>query len=297
MALTLHVAGCGRVGRALARLWARSGRLRIGWILNRSPDSAEAAVRFIGQGTAVDRPGRVEEGDWLMLAAPDGVLGELADDLAGRIDRPPALAFHVSGAEPAEVLRCLGCPVASVHPVRPFSDPQAASERFAGTHALGEGDEPALDLVLPAFEAIGAVASRFRPVDKRRYHAATISASNFLNVLDELALELAAASGMERGQALALIVSLQRAALDDIERVGPTASLTGPIERGDRAMCERLASLLQNADGAETLLALARRAVDLADRKHGKTGYAANPLQDLFANRDVVRDGSSDAGV
>lgn len=297
MALTLHVAGCGRVGRTLARLWAEAGVLRIGWILNRSRASAEAAAGFIGDGTPVDRVGATGPNDWLMLAAPDGALAPLAAELAGRIDTPPALAFHVSGAEPAEVLRPLGCPVSSVHPVRPFSDPQGVLERFAGTHALGEGDEPALDRVLPAFEAIGAITSRFRPVDKRRYHAATIAASNFLNVLDELALNLAEASGIDRGQALGLIVSLQRAALDDIERLGPSASLTGPIERGDRAMCERLSSLLRGADGAETLLALARRAVELADRKHGRTGYAGDSLSELFSHPDRVGSGSSDAGV
>ncbi|MGK7297020.1 MAG: Rossmann-like and DUF2520 domain-containing protein [Candidatus Wenzhouxiangella sp. M2_3B_020] len=297
MALTLHIVGCGRVGRTLARLWTEAGVLRIGWILNRTRASAEAAARFVGGGTPVDRAGVVDPDDWLMLAAPDGTLAQLAGDLAGRIETPPALAFHVSGAESAEVLRPLGCPVASIHPVRPFSDPLAAFERFAGTHALGEGDEPALDRLLPVFEAIGAAASRFRPVDKRRYHAATIAASNFLNVLDELALNLAAESGIDRGQALRLLVSLQRAALDDIERHGPTASLTGPIERGDRAMCERLTSLLRHADGAETLLALARGGVDLADRKHGRTDYAGNPLRELFADPTGVGNGESDAGV
>lgn len=299
MALKLHIAGCGRVGRSLARLWAVRGTFRIGWVLNRGLASAESAVAFIGEGSAVAAPGPIDAGDWLMLAAPDGELAKLASNLAARIETPPALAFHVSGAEPAEVLRPLGCPVASIHPVRPFSDPALAVAGFEGTLALGEGDAAALDRALPVFDAIGARASRFEPRDKRRYHAAAIVASNFLNVLDQFALDLAESSGLDRRQALDLVVSLQRAALDGIERVGPMQSLTGPIERGDRDTCVRLAEVLQQSkDRNGALLALARGACDLADLKHGRgAGLAPNPNRELFAESGFVGGGGHDGRV
>lgn len=297
MAVTLHIVGCGRAGRSLARLWADRGTFSIGQVANRSLESGRSAVEFIGQGRAVERLGEMDAADWLMLAAPDGRLEEIAADLGARLKSPPALAFHVSGAEAAGVLRPLGCPAASVHPVCPFSDPGRALDTFAGSFALGEGDEDALDRVLAAFAAIGAETMRFRPVDKRRYHAATIAASNFLNVLDDLALRLAESAGLAPEKALKVIVALQRAGLANIERAGPVQALTGPIERGDRAVCERLART-PGVEGDELFMALARATVNLADRKHGEpSGCRENPLRKLFCAPNAVRTGGENGGV
>lgn len=304
MAVTLHIVGCGRVGRSLARLWVEAGTFSIGRVVNRSVESARAAIEFIGQGDAVERLERIDAEDWLMLAAPDGRLASIATEIAetfGGQDRDPgvgpALVFHVSGAESAEVLRPIGRPVASVHPVCPFSDPVRAVETFAGSYALGEGDDEALDRVLAAFAGIGATTMRFDPVDKRRYHAATIAASNFLNVLDDLALGLAESAGLAHEQALKVIVALQRAGLANIERAGPVQALTGPIERGDRAVCERLAST-PGVAGNDLFMALARAAVDLAERKHGRPSqYRPNPLRELFAEPGIIRSGGADGGV
>lgn len=297
MAVTLHIVGCGRAGRSLARLWADRGTFSIGQVVNRSLESARSAVEFIGQGRAVEHLGETGAADWLMLAAPDGRLEGIAVELGARLRSPPALAFHVSGAESAEVLRPLDCPVASIHPVCPFSDPARALDTFAGSYALGEGDDDALDRILPAFAAIGAEPMRFSPVDKRRYHAATIAASNFLNVLDDLALGLAESAGLAPEKALKVIVALQRAGLANIERAGPVQALTGPIERGDRAVCERLVQT-PGVSGDELFLALARATVDLAERKHGGLPrYRDNPLREVFCAPNVVRTGGENGGV
>ena len=298
MAVRLHIVGCGRVGSSLARLWAERGTFSIGQVVNRRIESARAAVDFIGQGQAADSLARIDPNDWLMLAAPDGQLESIATALAGQAGRTPKLAFHVSGAESADVLRSLGCPVASVHPVCPFSDPERALRAFAGSYALAEGDPAALAALLPAFEAIGAETMRFEPVDKRRYHAATIAASNFLSVLDDLALGLAESAGLDRHKALKVIVALQRAGLANIEQVGPMQALTGPIERGDRAVCERLVRT-PGVTGNDLFLALARAAADLAERKHGgrHDDHSENPLRALFEPPDLISSRGGNGGV
>lgn len=297
MAVKLHIVGCGRAGRSLARLWVDAGVLSIGQIVNRSPESAASAVGFIGHGQVEESLSTVDSNDWLMLAVPDGRLASIVETVAAGLAATPALAFHISGAETAEVLRPLGCPVASVHPVCPFSDPGRAIETFAGSYAVGEGDVAALDRLLPAFAAIGAEIIRFTPADKRRYHAATIVASNFLNVLDDLALALAESSGLARDQALKVIVALQRAGLANIERAGPEQALTGPIERGDRAVCARLAETPGVAENP-LFMALARATVELAGRKHGRAhAYSPDPLSELFAEPGVIRAGDADGSV
>jgi len=314
VAITLHIVGCGRAGSSLARLWADQSTFSIGQVVNRSIESARSAVRFIGQGRPAARLKGIAADDWLMLAAPDGQLEIIAAELQASLEAPPGVAFHLSGAEPAAVLRPVGCPIASVHPVCPFSDPERALRTFPGSYAVGEGDPEALAAVLPAFEAIGAETMRFEPVDKRRYHAATIAASNFLNVLDDLALGLAESAGLERHKALRVIVALQRSGLANIEQAGPLQALTGPIERGDRAMCERLVRT-PGVAGNELFLALARSTLELAERKHrdqaarrDDEGNDAchnnsddkrreNPLRALFSPPDVISSAGSDGGV
>lgn len=269
----LHIAGAGRTARTLARLWFEAGVLRIGQVCNRSLDSAAEAVDWIGQGTAVERFEGIDAGDWLMLGVPDSVIAaRVAEGLPG-----VELAFHLSGAEPATCLQGVAGAVASIHPVCAFADPALALRRFAGSFAVGEGDAAALDRLLPAFEAIGARTVRFRPGNKRLYHAAMIAASNFLCTLDRLALDLAEAGGMPAEQALPLIRTLQDGALATIAEQGPTRALTGPIERGDPTTCGTLADAVRAEGGADPafrqrveplLRALALATVALAQDKH-----------------------------
>lgn len=280
MATRLNIIGCGRAARVLARLWHEAGQFRIGWILNRSPESAARARDFIGAGDAVAEPGRFQPGDWLMLGLPDGDLASVAEGLRATSGDRAALAFHLSGLESSEVLRGVADEVASVHPVCPFSDPGHALRRFAGSHALGEGDAGALDRVLPCFDAIGARAARFSPKDKRLYHAAMISASNFVVTLDDLALNLAEQAGLERDRALELITDLQRGALDNIAALGPVGALTGPIERGDESICDRLAAMSRALSGPQRALfsTLASATAALAARKHPERAESLREL-------------------
>ncbi|MDT8410000.1 MAG: DUF2520 domain-containing protein [Wenzhouxiangellaceae bacterium] len=280
----LHVMGCGRAGRTLARLWVEAGVLEVGQVVNRGLGSARAATAFIGQGRAVEHFGDIGPADWLMLGVPDSRLYEAVDQLTGQLNKRPALVFHLSGSEPSTLLAPLETLYASVHPVCPFSDPEYAVKHFAGCHAVGEGQRRALEMLLPCFERIGARPVEFLPTDKRRYHAATIAASNFLNVLDDLALALAESAGLERGQALELLVSLQRASLSNIERAGPMNALTGPIERADEAVCRQLRQALDGLAPAQLKLfnALAQGAVELAARKHPASSRSLSGIGRMF---------------
>jgi len=289
----LHIVGCGRAARTLARLWHEAGLFEIGALVNRSLESSQAAAAFIGAGRAAETLPSIAAGDWLMLGLPDAALAKAAVRLGKDKPRRPALAFHLSGAERAEALRPLAGQVAAVHPVCPFADPEHARTAFAGSFALGEGDPEALDMLLPCFEAIGARCERFAPRDKRLYHAATIAASNFLNVLDDLALRLAEAGGLERSRALPLLAALQRNALASIERAGPEQSLTGPIERGDVETLGRLRTALARKFGAaerDLFDALGRAAADLAARKHGVHEGRAGPMHECYTDRDGEAD-------
>ena len=271
----LHVLGCGRAARTLARLWVEQGLFEIGQIQNRSLASAAAAVEFIGQGQAVTAFSDWRSDDWLMLALPDGVLQSQAERLRKHLPRPVRIAFHLSGAESSEVLRGLAGHVASAHPACPFSHPERVIDQLKTAFVLGEGDGVALDRILPKFSALGLQTIRMESVDfspqkKRLYHAATIAASNFLNTLDAMALALTDEAGIPQAEARQLIVSLQKVALSQIETIGPQAALTGPIERADHAAVQAMIHAIRNQAAEQWPLfsALSEATVDLALNKH-----------------------------
>lgn len=294
----LHVLGCGRAARTLARLWVEQNLFEIGQVQNRSMASAEDAVEFIGQGQAVTAFSDWRPGDWLMLGLPDGALQAQAERMAKKDVQPCRFAFHLSGAEPSGILHGLAGSVASAHPACPFSEPEQVIDQLKTAFVLGEGEGPALDAILPKFSALGMQTIRmpsadFDPQKKRLYHAATIAASNFLNTLDAMALALTDEAGIPRKQARQLIVSLQRVALNQIEKLGPQASLTGPIERTDAAAVQAMIHAIRNqAPGLWTLFSsLSAATIDLAEQKHAERVDQYNGL------RSIVNTGSSDGRV
>ncbi len=236
----VHILGCGRTARTIARLMVDCRAIRVGQVLNRSKDSAMEAVEFIGDGEPVEAfDGSLADG-WLLIGLPDGRIGETVADLIGTCSEPAQLAFHLSGSVPSEILQPLGTSIASVHPLKAFSDPQQSIASFSGTWCAAEGEQSALDRLQPIFEAIGARWVTFRPKDKAAWHAATVAASNFLVTVNAQARELARLAGMETADATRLMYDLQRGTLDNLAEQSAAKALTGPFERGDLPACRRL---------------------------------------------------------
>lgn len=279
----LHVIGCGRAGRAVARRLVATGRVGPGLIINRTLESAVDAVAFIGGGeaaTGLDE--RLADG-WLMLGLPDGVLAEQVDRLSRRLAVRPALAFHLSGALPADVLSPLGVPAASVHPVRAFADPRFAVEHFERTWCVAEGSMQALQRLQPVFEAAGARWLSFSSSHKSAWHAATVAASNFLITTQALARELAVSAGLPEARAAEVLADLQQGTLESVRASDPVRALTGPIERGDAGACKRLVGALEGMPEERRRLfaALALGTLELAVAKRGARNEDGE-LRDLF---------------
>ncbi|WP_376696043.1 DUF2520 domain-containing protein [Wenzhouxiangella sp. EGI_FJ10305] len=267
----LHVLGCGRAARAVARRLIETEMVGPGLVVNRSLESARAAVEFIGAGEAVEQFDERIAGGWLMLGLPDGALSEISGELVRYLPARPGLAFHLSGSIEAAVLRTIGAPAAAVHPVRAFSDPESAAACFDETWCVAEGDDQALKRLQPVFEAAGGRWLRFAAGDKAAWHAATVAASNFLVTAHDLARQLADRAGLPEAQAVEVLCDLQQGTLESLRKRSPQQVLTGPIERGDERACRRLTSAADGLDGERARLfrELARATLALARDKRG----------------------------
>lgn len=239
MVPTLNIIGCGNVGKVLGRLWAESGTFRLQDVLNRSQESAAAAVDFVGAGLPIANWAALRPADIVLIGTPDDQIENACNRLAhSGMLQPRATVFHCSGALPSHVLdtaKACGAATASVHPIRSFASPEDVAGSFPGTWCGIEGELAAVEQLSQAFSAIGARLVRINPEYKSVYHSAAVFSSNYLVTLLDVAVEAYVKAGVPRDTALKLMEPLVRGTVDNIFRLGTTDALTGPIARGDVA--------------------------------------------------------------
>ena len=221
-------------------------------VVTRSAKSANAAVDFIGAGTARWQMNALADADVFMLTVPDDQIEDCCKQLAhaGKL-RPGSVVFHCSGALSSFVLQAareVGAAVASVHPIRSFADPALVSTHFTNTYCGIEGDAAALAMLAPMFNAIGAVLVPVQSTSKTLYHAAAVFASNYIVSMMGVAQEAFVAAGLPADSALAVLLPLTRECIENVARLGPAAALTGPIARGDTAVVARLQDAVRSWD-------------------------------------------------
>jgi predicted short-subunit dehydrogenase-like oxidoreductase (DUF2520 family) len=249
---TLNIIGSGRVGRACGRLWAKARVFEIQDVLTRSRASAAAAVKFIGAGHAVGHLDEMRPADVWMIATRDDAIVPSCVTLAasGKIV-PGKIVFHVSGATPSSDLNPAserGARIASVHPIKTFSDARLAAQTFPGTYCGAEGDLEALKVLKPAFVKIGAKVLDINPELKPIYHSGGVFACNYLVALIETALRAHEKAGIPRAASLKALEPMVRETVDAIFDKGPEQALTGPISRGDVATVRRQLAMVRGWD-------------------------------------------------
>ena len=234
------ILGPGRVGLSLGAALLQTRRLDRLTFFGRSPeppphplfDNSDLPVAYeVGP--------RALPGDTtiLLLAVPDNALSEVAQGMALAGQAPGGCAaLHLSGALSADVLTPLhgvGYAVGSFHPLQSVADPWAGAERLLGaTYALS-GEPVAVAAGRRLVAALEGRPILVTPRQRPLYHAAAVTASNYLVALAASSLELMEQAGIQGEDASAAVLALMRGTLDNLEHLGPSAALTGPIARGD----------------------------------------------------------------
>jgi predicted short-subunit dehydrogenase-like oxidoreductase (DUF2520 family) len=226
----------------------------------------EAARRAGGGARAFTDPVRAVRGaDLVLVAVRDGeIVGTSLALARARAVKPGALVLHLSGAVPSAALaplRAQGARTAALHPLQTFADGGA---RLEGVHWFHEGDARGECTAL-----VRRLGGRLHPLDPSRkalYHAAAVAASNYLVAVEDLAVRLAEAAGVPRGQALSALLPLVRGTVRNLERVGLPGALTGPVARGDAETVRTHRRALRAAGKAldEAYAALGRHALRMA---------------------------------
>jgi predicted short-subunit dehydrogenase-like oxidoreductase (DUF2520 family) len=265
--MRVAVVGAGRVGTAVAVLLQRAEHTIVA-VSGRGPTRGRAAS-FLPGVAVVDARDAVADADLVIVGVPDDVIEEVVVSLGDAV-RAGRWIAHLSGARGLDVLdaaREAGARPLAVHPLQTLPDVAGAIERIPGSAiAVTADDEEGYSLGERIAEDL--LGEPFRLQDELRplYHAAAVFASNYLVATSSVAADLFSAAGVpDPARAMA---PLQRATLDNLERLGAGRALTGPAARGDAGTIDRhLAALTVAAPGAiPAYVAMARLALDLAER-------------------------------
>jgi predicted short-subunit dehydrogenase-like oxidoreductase (DUF2520 family) len=237
------VVGCGRVGITWARHLAAVGGVPVGFV-SRRRSSARAAAAAAGGGQAFEDLGAaLREANLILITTPDGQIEATGRELAAtRALKSGSTVLHCSGALDADTLAAVregGAHAGSLHPLQSFAAPVLERNPFQGIVMAGEGDAPAVALGEDLAVRLEARFIRLPPGTKTLYHAAAVTASNYLVALLGGALEMLSACELDARDAFEVLAPLVRGTLANIDRMGIPEALTGPIARGDAATVER----------------------------------------------------------
>jgi predicted short-subunit dehydrogenase-like oxidoreductase (DUF2520 family) len=265
--MNVSIVGAGRVGTAMAVLLGRAGH-RIVAVSGRGP-TRDRASRFLSDVPFLDPADAARAGELVLIGVPDDEIPVIVGRVAGaRGFHPGQWVAHLSGASGLDILapgRAAGARPLALHPLQTFPDVAGALERLPGC-AMAVTAEDAEGYTVGERVADDLMARPFRLDDAMRplYHAAAVFASNYLIVASGIAEDLFRRAGVP--DPLGAMLPLQRASLDNVERLGPVEALTGPAVRGDATTIERnlVALRASRPEAVAAYAVLCRAALELA---------------------------------
>lgn len=273
--------GAGRLGASLAGGLARAG-YHVSVIASASLESAEALSRNLDRApAATDLLGDAARlADLILLTVPDSRVA----DVCGAIPWTAShIAAHCSGALGLPILAAAterGAAVGCLHPLQTFPSRSPEPERFEGVYCGIEGAPPAGAILDRIAKDLRAIPFRLEGVDRAKYHAAAVMASNLVVALASAAGRLWELAGLDAGAGRQALAPLTLAAAQNVANMELAQALTGPVARGD---VETVARHLRALEEDATLLELYRMlSTELLRLPLGHDAATARELAELL---------------
>lgn len=228
---------------------------RMGLALGAALRQADAVERLVYIGRAIEAPPHpmfdgIDAAEYrvaphpippgtgiVILAVPDSALAEVAHDLAAMGPPPPGcIVLHLAGAISTEVLSPLharGYAVGSMHPLQAIADPWHSGDRLFGSAYALAGEPEAIAIGRRLVTALHGLPLIIAPNKRQLYHASAVVASNYLIGVLAFAVRLMMEAGVSEHESIAALLPLVKGTLENLDQLGVSAALTGPIARGD----------------------------------------------------------------
>ncbi|MBE0447895.1 MAG: DUF2520 domain-containing protein [Actinobacteria bacterium] len=264
------IVGAGKVGTAVGNLLYKKGHRLVAAVATSKASLDRAALFLPGARLLQDGTGIAGEADVILITTKDGQIKAACDHLVRSSSiKPSHTIIHMSGAASLDLLSSAkeaGAEIASLHPIQSFASIELAIESLPGSYFGLTAEGPAKAVTLQIAQDLNGRVVEIADKDKPLYHAAACVASNYLVTLLYIAEEVYKAAGLREDTAIEAMMPLVKGTLANIESVGTTSALTGPISRGDVKIVEQHLRSLRRLDGdiIDTYRALGLRTIDIA---------------------------------
>lgn len=228
----LLIVGAGKVGTNLARLASSHGQSVTLWNQRPPPDEVSGAPAPAGAYATVAAAAPTGSFDLVLLTVIDSAVVEVAERVDGWGSATGAPMAHTSGSVGPLELKS-GRKVGICHPAFAFPTPGLPLERLQKAAFLVHGHEATCAAFQGLVRSWGNTAVEAPLTNRELYHAACVTASNFLALIGENAGDLMAASGVPEEGRDPLLFSLMASVLDHARENGFAQAMTGPAARGD----------------------------------------------------------------
>ena len=225
------IIGAGRMGQGLGLALKRRG-YKVA-LVARTPRDVTPPL-MLHQGSRAEATSGAE---LVLIATPDDAIAAVAAELAaeGAIIRDQVV-LHLSGLLDRNALLPLeetGAGCGSFHPLQSVAEAGTAAERLKGAYVGIEGDDRALVAAERLANTLRMVPVRIPASAKPAYHAGAAFVANYTVALVGVAERLARAAGVAPDIAARIYLPLLGGAVANLNAMGPAASLTGAVRRGD----------------------------------------------------------------
>lgn len=286
--LNIGFIGAGKVGCSLGKYFAENGResgLNVRGYYSRSSKSTKDAAHFTESEVYESIEALTDECDVIFLTVPDGSIRDTWQQVR-EYDIKGKTICHCSGAmssrDAFEGIEETGAFGYSIHPLFAVSDRYNAYRELTGVFFTLEGGygkaaamhSPEFLQLKEAFAKMGNPVRIIDGADKTTYHCAAAIASNLVCGLIDESLALMQRCGFAEDEAVKALAPILMGNMAHIAKDGPTASLTGPIERNDVSTVGKHLECLQDGEEKELYRLLSRRLVQMAQQRHQDRDYS-----------------------
>ena len=278
------IVGLGRLGLAIADA-LRHARLELSAVVPHSATSTRAVHEVFAE-VRCDMQTLPSRANRIFVTVPDDRLRDVA---AALVVGKQHWVVHCSGAMDLSILASaqqLGARVGCFHPLQAFPEGSGA-ERFVGVTVGLDGDLEVLRELEQLASRFGARSLSLVGVDRARYHAAAVFASNYAVALMEAAVCAFADAGLPAHAAPAALLPLMEGAVAAMGTHSLVDALTGPIARGDvETVRVHVASLRHDPELLQAYVDLGRFLLRLEKPADAK---ARGALRSLFATASTTK--------
>ena len=236
------IIGAGVLGTAVAVQLNQKG-YKIVTVRSRRAESAQRLTGLTGAECCSNAASAAAAAEIVFLTVPDRVIAQTAEEIARDAGfRSGQLVIHMSGALAAGILapaKEAGAAIVSLHPLQSFASVDIAIRNLPGSFYSLQGDPEGIKVAGQIVADLEGRSFLLPPDGKPLYHLGACIVSNYLVALVHSALSLYQTIGLNAETALEALLPLVKGTLANIEKLGPTQALTGPVARGDIATLEQ----------------------------------------------------------